>query len=85
MGWSETKLIMANYLHAHPGFRQVINNKNYTVKWMFSKKEDAEKFISKLRKDNMYKEIILHPRIIDGKLFGKHPWMIAVRGRIYGR
>jgi hypothetical protein len=76
---------MADYLHAHPGIKDTIHGKIYTIKWLYSKKSDAEKFISKLRKDNMYKEIILHPRIIDGKLFGKHPWMIAVRGRIYAR
>ena len=85
MGGSETKLIMADWLHGHPGFSQKINNKNYTIKWMFSKKEDAEKFINKLRKKNEYKEVILYKRIINGKLYGKHPFCIAVRGRIYAR
>lgn len=74
---------MANYLHAHPGFRQKINNKIYTIKWMFSKKEDATKFINKLKKNNEYKEIILYPRIIDGKLFGHHPFCIGVKGKRY--
>ena len=73
---------MANYLHAHPGFRQKIGNKIYTIKWMYSKKTDAEKFISKLRKMNTYKEVILYPRIKEGKLYGAHPFCVAVRGKV---
>jgi len=72
---------MTNYLEAHPGFRQLINNKLYTIKWMYSKKSDAEKFINKLRKTGEYKEVILYERIIGGKLYGKHPYCIGVRGR----
>lgn len=70
-----------SFLEAHPGFRQVVNHKVYTIKWMFSKKSDAEKFINKLRKIGEYKEVILYPRIIEGKLYGKHPYCIGVRGR----
>ena len=70
-----------SYLEAHPGFRQVINHKTYVIKWMYSKKSDAEKFINKLRKIGEYKEVILYPRIIDGKLYGKHPFCVGVMGR----
>lgn len=68
-----------SYLEAHPGFRQVINNKVYTIKWMFSKKSDAKKFINKLRKTGEYKEVILYLRVKDGKLYGRHPYCIAVK------
>jgi len=73
---------MSNYLHAHPGIRTTINGKIYTIKWMYSKKADAERFISKLRKTNTYKEIILYPRIKEGKLYGAHPFCVAVRGKV---
>ena len=68
-----------SYLEAHPGFRQKIGNKTYVIKWMFSRKVDAEKFINKLRKTNKYKEVILYPRIKEGKLYGKHPFCVGVR------
>jgi hypothetical protein len=73
---------MANYLHAHPGIRTTINGKPYTIKWMYSKKQDAERFISKLRKTNTYKEIILFPRIKENRLYGAHPFCVAVRGKV---
>ena len=70
---------MANYLHCHPGFPQIINGKRYTIKWLYSKRGDALKFIKRIEKENKYKEVILYPRIIDGKLYGRHPFCIAVR------
>ena len=70
-----------SFLEAHPGFRQVINHKIYTIKWMYSKKPDAEKFINKLRKTNEYKEVILYPRIKENHLYGRHPFCVGVRGR----
>ncbi len=73
---------MPNYLEAHPGFRQVIKGKIYTIKWMYSKKEDAERFINKLSKTNTYKEIVLYPRIKENKLYGKHPFCVAVRKKV---
>ena len=68
-----------SFLEAHPGFRQVINHKVYTIKWMFSSKPDAEKFSDKLRKTNEYKEVILYPRIINSRLYGKHPYCVGVK------
>jgi uncharacterized protein (DUF2344 family) len=73
---------MPNYLEAHPGIRQSINGKIYTIKWMYSKKQDAERFINKLRKTNTYKEVILYSRIKEGKLYGNHPFCVAVRGKV---
>lgn len=70
-----------SFLEAHPGFRQSINNKIYTIKWMYSKKSDAERFINKLRKTGEYKEVILYERKKDGVLYGRHPHCIGVRGR----
>jgi uncharacterized protein (DUF2344 family) len=70
-----------SFLEAHPGFRQVVNHKVYTIKWMFSKKSDAEKFINKLRKTDVYKEVILYERIKDNKLYGRHPYCVGVRGK----
>jgi hypothetical protein len=70
-----------SYLEAHPGFRQKISNKIYTIKWMFSSKPDAERFINKLRETNMYKEVILYPRIKENRLFGRHPFCVGVRGK----
>ena len=70
-----------SYLEAHPGFKQKIGVKTYVIKWMYSKKSDAEKFINKLRKMDKYKEVILYKRIIGGKLYGRHPYCIGVRGR----
>lgn len=69
-----------SYLEAHPGFRQKINDKFYTIKWMFSTKPDAEKFINKLRKTDKYGEVILYIRRIGGKLYGRHPYCVGVRG-----
>lgn len=71
---------MTNYLEAHPGFKQKIGVKTYVIKWMHSKKSDAEKFINKLRKTGEYKEVILYERIKDNKLYGRHPYCIGVRG-----
>jgi hypothetical protein len=73
---------MPNYLEAHPGIRQSINNKIYTIIRMYSKKVDAERFINKLRKTNTYKEVILYPRIKENVLYGKHPWCVAVRNKV---
>jgi hypothetical protein len=73
---------MPNHLEAFPGFHQKIGNKFYTIKWMYSKKQDAERFINKLRKMNTYTDVILYPRIIEGKLYGKHPFCVAVRGKV---
>ena len=70
-----------SYLEAFPGFRQKISNKIYTIKWMFSSKSDAERFINKLRKTNEYKEVILYPRIKENHLYGRHPFCVGVRGR----
>ena len=70
-----------SYLEAHPGIRDIIHGKIYTIIRMYSKKPEAEKFISKLRKSNEYKEVILYPRIKDNHLYGKHPYCIGVRGR----
>lgn len=70
-----------SYLEAHPGFKQKIGNKIYTIKWMFSRKIDAERFINKLRKTDEYKEVILYPRIKENRLYGKHPYCVGVRGR----
>ncbi len=70
-----------SYLEAHPGFRQVVNHKIYTIKWMFSRKVDAKKFINKLRKSNEYKEVILYERIKENRLYGRHPYCVGVRGR----
>jgi hypothetical protein len=72
---------MTDYLEAHPGFPQKIDNKVYTIKWMYSKKEDAKEAIIRIKKEGKYEEVRLYPRIINGKLYGKHPWCIAVRGR----
>jgi hypothetical protein len=68
-----------SYLEAHPGFKQKIGNKTYVIKWMFSRKIDAEKFINKLRKTGEYKEVILYERVIGGKLYGRHPYCIGVK------
>jgi hypothetical protein len=73
---------MPNYLEAFPGIRQKINNKIYTIIRMYSKKQDAERFINKLRKTNTYKEVILFPRIKEGKLYGAHPFCVDVRGKV---
>lgn len=70
-----------SYLHAHPGIRQKIGNKIYSIIYMYSTKEGAEKSIRMMKEDGKYKEVILYPRIIDGKLFGRHPWCVAARGR----
>ena len=48
---------------------------------MHSTREGAEKSIRMMKDEGRYKEVILYPRIIDGKLFGRHPWCVAVRGR----
>jgi hypothetical protein len=73
---------MSNYLEAHPGIRQKIGNKIFTIIRMYSKKQDAEKFINKLRKTNTYKEVILFPRIKENRLYGAHPFCVAVRGKV---
>jgi len=70
-----------SYLEAFPGFRQKINDKLYVIKWMFSSKPEAERFISKLRETNMYKEVILYIRKKENRLFGRHPYCVGVRGR----
>jgi len=70
-----------SYLEAHPGFRQKINDKLYVIKWMFSSKPDAERFINKLRETNMYKEVILYIRKKENRLVGRHPYCVGVRGR----
>lgn len=70
-----------SYLHAHPGIRQKIGDKIYSIIYMHSTKEGAEKSIRMMKDDGKYKEVILYPRIIDGKLFGRHPWCVAARGR----
>jgi len=70
-----------SYLEAHPGIRDTIYGKIYTIIRMYSKKPDAERFINKLRKTNEYKEVILYSRIKEGKLYGRHPFCVGVRGR----
>lgn len=68
-----------SFLEAFPGFRQKIGNKIYTIKWMFSSKPEAERFISKLRETNMYKEVILYIRKKENRLVGRHPYCVGVR------
>ena len=70
-----------SFLEAHPGFRQKIGNKIYTIKWMFSSKPDAERFINKLRETDKYGEVILYIRKKENRLFGRHPFCVGVRGR----
>jgi hypothetical protein len=48
---------------------------------MYSTKEGAEKNIRTMKEEGRYKEVILYPRIKEGKLFGKHPFCVAARGR----
>ena len=73
---------MANYLHAHPGFPQRIGDKIFTVKWMYSKKWDAMQQVTKIKSEGNYEDVQLYPRKINGRLFGKHPWCVAVKGKI---
>ena len=70
-----------SFLEAYPGFRQKIGNKIYVIKWMYSKKSDAERFINKLRKTGEYKEVILYERKKENRLYGRHPFCVGVRGR----
>ena len=70
-----------SYLHAHPGFRQMIVKKIYTVKWMHSSKEGANQCLKNAKKSGKYKEVVRYNRKKNGKLFGKHPYCVAVRGR----
>jgi hypothetical protein len=74
---------MANYLHAHPGFPQKIGNKMFTIKWMYSEESDAKKRVTKTRKEGKWEEVRLYPRKVNGKLFGKHPWCVAVREALW--
>ena len=70
-----------SYLEAHPGIRDTIHGKIYTITRMYSNKSDAEKFINKLRKTNEYKEVILYERKKENRLVGRHPYCVGVRGR----
>jgi hypothetical protein len=72
---------MANYLHAHPGFPQKIGDRIFTVKWMYSRKQDAQKRVVSVRNEGKYAEVRLYPRKINGRLFGRHPWCVCVFGR----
>jgi len=72
---------MSDYLCAHPGFPQKINGVLYTVKWMYSTKQDAMKRVHKERAGGRYEEVRFYPRKINGKLFGKHPFMVLIRKR----
>lgn len=70
-----------SYLQAHPGFPQKIGSVVYTVKWMYSTKQEAMKRVHRERKEGKYGEVRYYPRKIGGKLFGKHPHMVLVKGR----
>ena len=70
-----------SYLHAVPGIRQTIDGKIYTIIYMHSTREGAEKCIRKIREKNKYKEVILYVRYKNGKRFGRHPYCVGVRGR----
>jgi hypothetical protein len=71
---------MSSYLHAHPGFPQRIGNHIFTVKYMFSDKNDAHKMVARIRKEGKYEEVRYYPRAINGRLFGRHPHCVVVRG-----
>lgn len=70
-----------SYLIAIPGFKQQINKKTYTVIRMYSTQDAAETYIKELSMLNSkkYKEIRLYLRKKAGKLFGRHPYCVAVR------
>jgi hypothetical protein len=68
-------------MEAHPGFKQRIGKKTYTIKYMYHEKPDALDRIKELRKSREYSEVILYPRIINGELYGDHPWCILFRGK----
>lgn len=70
-----------SYLRAHPGFRQKISGRMYLIKWMHDTLEGARECIKKVKKTGRYNEVILYLRVINGKLFGRHPYCVAVRGR----
>lgn len=67
------------FMEAHPGFRQKIGKKVYTVKYMYHEKPDALDRIKDLRKSREYSDVILYPRVINGELYGDHPFCIGVR------
>jgi len=70
-----------SYLIAIPGFKQIIDKKQYRIIRMYSTQQDAEYYIKELSSLNpkQYKEIRLYLRKESGKLFGRHPYCIAVR------
>ena len=70
-----------SYLIAIPGFKQIIDKKPYRIIRMYSTQQDAEYYIKELSSLNnkQYKEIRLYLRKKAGKLFGRHPYCIAVR------
>jgi hypothetical protein len=68
-----------DYLEAHPGFEQKIKSKIYLVKWMYSNKSDALDKIQRVESTRTYEDVVLYIRKINGKLFGKHPYCVAVR------
>lgn len=70
-----------SYLIAVPGIRQRIGPKIFTIKRMYSSKEDALECVKKLRVMNTYREALLYMRRKDGKLFGRHPYCVAVWGK----
>jgi hypothetical protein len=70
-----------SYLHARPGFRQSIGGKIYTIIYMHSSRDGAEKCIQKLRATHKYDSVILYVRKKGGENVGRHPFCVGVRGR----
>ena len=70
-----------SYLIAVPGFKQIINKQQYRIVRMFSDKQQAAQFIDDYIK--LYRPvkgtILLYERKKQGKLFGRHPYCIAIK------
>jgi hypothetical protein len=69
----------ADYLEARPGFPQRIKGKDYVIKWIYSTKSDAEKKVESVKESKTFSDVTLYARKKKGKLYGKHPWCVAVR------
>ena len=71
-----------SYLIAVPGIRQEIEGKIFTIKRMYSDKQDAIKCVNEYKESGKWNEVREYTRIKEGKKFGKHPYCVAVRGAI---